>query len=96
MNKGKLEIPLDNGTLEIEFKFIPKEKEKPKQLSFLSGSESQGKEASFTPAMKGQKSLLIALSKRFRRNVDVEALSKREASHLIQEMLVEIKNSMPM
>jgi hypothetical protein len=82
MEKGRLEIPLDGGVLEIRFRFIPSEE---RQLSFdLGGGKNP-------PATREQRELLDSLSRRLGRKVNLDGLSKKEASSLIQKMLVEVK-----
>jgi len=89
----KREIPLDIGTLDLQiaFKFVP---------NGTTGSivEHRGNPIAATtssvigsPATENQKRALAGMSRRLGRQVDLEKLTKSEASNLIDELGAELR-----
>ena len=88
------EVPLDIGTLDLQvtFKFVPNgsnagdvmPRSNPITLTSPPLSSS-------TPATEKQKQALDSMARRLGRQIDLEKLSKSEASNLIDELGAELR-----
>jgi hypothetical protein len=88
------QIPLDIGTLNIEItlKFVPNGiNESSREHRNSSASSAMPSPASKFPATENQKRALHNMARRLGRQLELEQLSKSEASNLIDELGAELR-----
>ena len=87
------QVPLDIGTLDLQvnFKFVPNGTQGDSVQRQSSPITVTPSVASGSPATDNQKRALAGMARRLGRQIDLDRLSKAEASNLIDELGAELR-----